>query len=171
MLLASTWRDHAGALQQDGAFPRGLSGALKESYGLAPVTKGPCFRASLELANPARSPGFSCWHHCHGSRRGSASQEVPAGLFPTARINKKGQSLPCPPCLQHAPWKGAPLGSALGTCPGDPAERSWAGALLRSISWGKSISQEEVCKEETCMRGTLPSKCCCHLPGSGIVAS
>lgn len=87
-------------------FPRRLSGVLKECYGQALVTKRPCSHASHELTQRG-SPGFSCWHHRHESRRGSAPQEVPAGSFPTGRINKKGQSLPRPLRLQCAPWKGA----------------------------------------------------------------
>lgn len=87
-------------------FQRRLSGVLKDRYGQALVTKGPCSHASHELTQQG-SPGFSCWHRRHESRRGSASQEVPAGSFPTGRINEKGQSLPCPLCLQRAPWMGA----------------------------------------------------------------
>lgn len=70
-LLVSTWRDPAGACQGDGAFPHGLSRALKECYRLASVTKGPCSSASHELTQqgPQVSPAGTTAMGAEGAQR------------------------------------------------------------------------------------------------------
>lgn len=94
-------------------FPR-AAGVLQAGIS----DRGPCSHASHEL--PSKTPQVS---PCHESRRGSASREVLVTHFKLGGLTRRGS--PCPDL------------SAMEKCHGAKSCPTWA--LLRGISWGKSI--------------------------------